>query len=93
MLGISWLGMSQAPLLQQSKSQQALGDVLDHEEVAAGDAGDASAANVEQQLHGAPLRLVSPPPVSLDLRQRRPRPALLNSVVIVQTIRWLGLPW
>jgi len=52
--------MSQAPPLQQSKSQQALGEVLDHEEVAAGDAGDVSAANVEQQLHGAPLRLVSP---------------------------------
>ena len=53
--GFSWLGgMSQAPLLQQSKSQQALGEVLDHEEAAAGDAGEASAANVEQQLHGAP---------------------------------------
>ena len=62
MLGISWLGgMSQAPLLQQSKSQQALGEVLDHEEAAAGDAGDASAANVEQQLHGA-----SPPALAVQ---------------------------
>ena len=62
--------------MKQSKSQQALGEVLDHEEAAGDDAGEASEANVEQQLHGSPLRSLGPR-LLLDLMQRRPRAALL----------------